>query len=330
MKICHFIASRGLGRGEFYIDLVNELSKTIDICLVIPRDAKFLNRVDPGINVIEYKAVNTRRNPFLLIELFHIFKKLQPDLVHTHFDMATEIFSFLNRFLKMQFVGTKHNSRKGRIFNRIRNVTAVSKAVEKSIKQKNVKVIYNGLMPEAVESSKPPGDVFIITSVGRLESIKGYDILINEAAKLHFEFKLQIVGDGPERANLENLIKQKNLSEKVFLLGFRTDVPQLMNSSHLIVISSRSEGFSLALIEGVFYSDLVISTNVGIAGEIFTDEFIINGFDIAAKINEVHSNYEYYCEQLKIIKEKVQEELLLPNIASQYIDHYKTLIGRQE
>jgi glycosyltransferase involved in cell wall biosynthesis len=327
MRVCHFIASRGLGRGEFYIDLANELCKTIEISLVIPRDAKYLNRVDPRVNIIEYKAVNTRRNPLLLIELFRIFKKLQPDLVHTHFDMATEIFSFLNRFLKIEFVGTKHNPRKGRIFNRIKNVIAVSKAVEKSIKQQDVKIIYNGLIPETVSSREPLQDIFTICSVGRLEQVKGYDILINEVAKLDFNFKLQIVGEGPERANLERLIEQKKLSNKVFLLGFRKDIPQLMGASHLVVVSSRSEGFSIVLLEGIFYADLVISTDVGIASEIFTDEFIIPGFDIAAKINDIHSRYNYFCQEFGMLKEKVQENFLLSNIASQYIDYYRELIG---
>ena len=72
MKICHFIASIGLGRGEFYVDLVNEMANNeeFDIYLLIPENAKFLHRISKKVKVIEYSSKDSRNNPFLYLELF--------------------------------------------------------------------------------------------------------------------------------------------------------------------------------------------------------------------------------------------------------------------
>jgi hypothetical protein len=57
MKICHYISSTGLGRGEFYIDLVNEMAKDSfnEISLIIPFGAKYLDRISKKIRVFIYK-----------------------------------------------------------------------------------------------------------------------------------------------------------------------------------------------------------------------------------------------------------------------------------
>ena len=92
MRICHFITSTGLGRGEFYIDLVNELCKTTEIYLLITKHSKYLYRVSPNIHIIEYTSKDSRLNPFFLYEVYYLLKSLRPDIVHTHFAKSTEAF----------------------------------------------------------------------------------------------------------------------------------------------------------------------------------------------------------------------------------------------
>ena len=326
MKVCHFIASKGLGRGEFYIDLVNELSKTLDIRLVVPKNAKFLHRVSKNVNIIELESSISRFNPFLILELYRIFKNLNPTIVHTHFAKATEIFYWINKVLKLKHVATKHNPRKAKIYEKIKYVTAVSKDVAMSIKHENVKIIYNGISPKldlpCIQHPKTP---FTISAIGRLDKIKGYDILIEECSKLQFDFILQIVGNGPEKEKLASLIQKYNLNGKVILLGFKENIPEIMNNSDLIVISSHSEGFSLTMIEALFYAPLLISTKVSGSTEILTNDFLIDEFQISDKINLIAKNYTQFQTIFFSLKANQCYRFVLPVISKEYVNFYRSI-----
>ncbi len=327
MKILHFIASKGLGRGEAYIDLVNELCKHIDIILLIPKNALYKERIAKNIKVIEYSALNSRKNPLLLMEILWKIKKEKPDIVHTHFAKASEIFYFVNKFLQLPHVATKHNPRKGKIYNKIPNVIAVSKAVRESISNDNVKIIYNGIKQEQVSSSNK-NNIFTILAVGRLDKIKGFDILIGECAKLDFLFQLQIVGEGEERKNLETLIRKLNLEDKVTLMGFRKDIPQIMSNSNMVIMSSHSEGFSLVMIEALFYAKLFISTKVSGATEILDEKFLIDGFHISDKLNKIYKREEEFINDFSLFSDRIKDQFRLENISQTYISYYKRFLKR--
>ncbi len=329
IHICHFISSRGLGRGEFYIDLVNEMSKNIGvkISLLIPKEAKFLHRVSKNINIIEYKSKDSRNNPFLYYELFNIFRLNRFDLVHTHFAKSSEIFYRLNKFFKITHVATKHNPRKGSIFNKIKNVTAVSNDVAKSIKNKKVKVIYNGILKRNIDNKLKVNDRFTIRAIGRLEKIKGFDVLICEMSKIKLDYNLEIVGDGIEYNNLNKLINELNLSNKIKLVGFKENIPELINSSDLIIISSLSEGFSLVALETIIYGKLLISTNVGICKEVLPKKFIIEDSSYSLNIEDIIKNYDLYKNEFDDFLNTLDEKFNLENIVEEYLSYYKKVLN---
>jgi glycosyltransferase involved in cell wall biosynthesis len=324
MTICHFIASKGLGRGEAYIELVNCLCETIDIALLVPEGALFLHRIHPNIQVYRYTSRDSRNNPALYFELYRLFKRFNPDVVHTHFAKASEIFSRLNLLLRLPHIATKHNPRKGKIFNKLKHVIAVSEAVAQSVTHENVTVIHNGIKREAVHGYKV-NDVFKICAVGRLDKIKGFDLLISEVDKLDFDFHLMIVGEGDERNSLQQLINDMDLCEKVKLLGFRTDIPDLLASSDLQVMCSHSEGFSLAMIEAIYYSTVFVSTPVSGCMDILPPELLIDNFKIADKITEIHAKYTAHVEQFKIVKIKYADEMSVDACSGKHTDYYSSL-----
>jgi glycosyltransferase involved in cell wall biosynthesis len=326
MKVCHFIASVGLGRGDACVDLVNALAPEIETALVAPRGARFIDAVDKRTDAFEYGSRNTRANPILHWELYRLFKKIEPDIVHTHFAKASEIFHFLNRALGIRHVATKHNPRKGRIYNRLEHVIAVSKGVAESIRHDNVKIIYNGIDPVRLPDDASVNSVFTIIAVGRLDKIKAFDRLIGECSKLPFDFNLVIVGEGKERGNLEDLAKDLNIRDKVKFLGFRLDIPQLMQRSDLVVVCSHSEGFGFVLIEAMFYSKMAISRRVGIAAEIFPEELLIEQFNIAQKIQEVHDDFDTHSRCFRDMKKQYCSRFLLENSAKKHMEYYEEVL----
>ncbi len=56
--------------------------------------------------------------------------------------------------------------------------------------------------------------------------IKGFNNLIKEVSKLEFEFRLNIIGEGSQKERLEKLISDNKLKKKVFLLGFKNNIPK--------------------------------------------------------------------------------------------------------
>jgi len=325
MKVCHFAATTGLGRGDAFIDLINALGNRVDVSLVAPRGALFLENISNKIEIVEYQAKNDRNNPRLYLELYRTLRKLQPDIVHTHFAKATLIFYRLNKFLKIPHVATKHNPRKGKIFEKLQHVIAVSEGVQKSLGNRST-VIYNGINPVAVEMASV-NKVFTIRAIGRLDRVKGFDLLIKEVKKLDFDFVLEIVGEGQERANLEKLIQQEQLADRVFLLGYRTDIPRLINSADLQVMTSLSEGFSLAMVEAIFYGKVFISTEVAGCKEILPEGLLIKDAKIAEKISDVYLNYSKYEQDFSRLQNKFRTVLNIEHTSSKHLEYYanKTL-----
>jgi len=142
------------------------------------------------------------------------------------------------------------------------------------INSDKVEVIYNAvekidcpLSPEAAkEDLKISGN--IILSIGRLVPWKGFETLIKIFPKLlevNNNYKLVIVGDGPERKNLEELIKQNNLSGQVVLTGQinHRDIPKFLRAADFFVLNTSYEGLPHLVVEALMMKLPVITTKIG-------------------------------------------------------------------
>lgn len=104
----------------------------------------------------------------------------------------------------------------------------------------------------------------VVVSIGRLDSQKGHDFLIRSfgiVAKNQADWFLDIYGDGPEKDNLEVLIKSLGLESKVCLRGLTNNVEKVLSEAGLFVLSSRYEGFPNVLLEAMSLGCPVVSTN---------------------------------------------------------------------
>ncbi|WP_300363921.1 glycosyltransferase [Fusobacterium sp.] len=105
-----------------------------------------------------------------------------------------------------------------------------------------------------------------ICSVGRLDEkdkdfttlIKAFNILIKEN---NVKEKLFLIGDGPDKLKLEGLVKELGIASNVKFLGKKTNPYIWMKNSRLFVLSSKSEGFGLVLLEALFLGKKVISSD---------------------------------------------------------------------
>lgn len=121
-----------------------------------------------------------------------------------------------------------------------------------------------GLAPERV----------LIGNVGRLNWAKDQVGLIRAFGLLHAQrpdAALVLIGDGELRAELQCEAAREGVGDSVFLLGDRTDVHELLQGLDLFVLSSLSEGYSIALLEACAVALPIVATDVGGNAEIVHD-----------------------------------------------------------
>ena len=140
------------------------------------------------------------------------------------------------------------------------------------IKRSKIKVLKNPININYIKrkkNNKLPHriDTFLdnsqyIVAVGRLEYVKGFDVLIKAFKKINNKkIKLIIVGEGSEREKLEKLINRLGLDNRIMLAGYEPNPFAIMNKSKLFVLSSRYEGMPNVLIEALYLNLLIVATN---------------------------------------------------------------------
>lgn len=141
-----------------------------------------------------------------------------------------------------------------------------------------LKVIPNGIAPgpwmvdaPSEEGGRGTGEQCTAVMVGRLHEPKDPITLVNAWARVGASRRLLLVGDGPMRPGVEALILKQGLEGRVAVLGARDDVPVLLRSVDVFVLSSRWEGMPLAVIEAMMSGLPVVATDVGGVSEAVVD-----------------------------------------------------------
>jgi glycosyltransferase involved in cell wall biosynthesis len=115
---------------------------------------------------------------------------------------------------------------------------------------------------------------YVVGYTGRLSEEKGLIYLVGAVANLRdaaVPVKLLIVGDGPERLALEQLVRDRGLENLVIFAGFQTDVEKWLPVLDVFILPSLTEGTPMALLEAMAASVPVIATAVGGVPKVITD-----------------------------------------------------------
>lgn len=160
------------------------------------------------------------------------------------------------------------------------SIAVISDVVQHTLRElfgitENVIKISNSVDGEKIqELCKVPvilPNKMLFTTLGRLEYNKN-QILLLKAAKIvkkqRDDFMVYILGDGEDKPMLQKYIEENGLECNARILGFVENPYPYIKNSIATVLTSRSEGFSLALVESVMLNTPIISTDVGVAKEL--------------------------------------------------------------
>jgi glycosyltransferase involved in cell wall biosynthesis len=133
-------------------------------------------------------------------------------------------------------------------------------------------VIHNAVDVASAPRSRHDRATPRLIAVGRLKAPKDFLTLIRALAALaDQEYEALIVGDGPDRSEVEAEIQRLGLEDRVQLAGERGDVPELLAASDVFVLSSRSEGLPVSVLEAMAAELPVVASRVGGLAELVVD-----------------------------------------------------------
>ncbi|MGH9325232.1 MAG: glycosyltransferase [Terriglobia bacterium] len=148
---------------------------------------------------------------------------------------------------------------------------AANRLVEQGVSERKIVVIPNGLPEEAFNETLPvlpkSDGILRVGMIARMNNpVKNYPGFLHAAARLVPRFskvEFLLVGDGPLRPDLEKLAKKLGLERQARFLGDRTDVPAVLASMDISVLTSFSESLSNAVMESMAAGLPVVATRVG-------------------------------------------------------------------
>jgi glycosyltransferase involved in cell wall biosynthesis len=297
VRVLHIIQNLNYGGME---RLLADIVRKGDSALIEPHVLvlQYLGRFSEemrGFAVVHQAAPQSRYSMIWPRQLAEQIRRIRPDVVHSHSGVWYKA-SLAARLAGVPMtIHTDHGRQvpdpwlskrlDGAASRRTTVAVAVSAAVAEQLRhivdenRCRVQVVLNGVHTEAHKPRMDDGDLRnelgissaapIIGSIGRLERIKGYDIMLEAFALLCRRWEgpempcLLIGGDGSEREKLERTARARGIDENVRLLGWRDDIAALHSAFSLFTMSSRSEGTSVSLLEAMSAGLCPVVTDVG-------------------------------------------------------------------
>jgi glycosyltransferase involved in cell wall biosynthesis len=301
-RILQINASEIGGGFRVMQDIINGLDNDFDFLVVLPTDEplKKDKKQEETKKSIKIKRIKQGNVITLVCQIKKIIQREKPEIIHAHGTRAaawvriavagmkekpTVIYTlhgfhvvrknFLSRWILVMIE---------KVLNRWADVLACVSDADKKlvlkykvISKNKIRVIKNGIKIEnfyfthkEIEEKKEEMGIsnkLVLSSIGRLHPQKDFLTLLRALRIFIKRFSgakiiLLIVGDGPLRGFLEKAAKELSIENYVSFLGFRKDVPRLMNASDVIILSTNWEGLPLVPLEAGASKKPIIASDV--------------------------------------------------------------------
>lgn len=363
IKVLHIISGNDNGGGANHIlNICSSENKYFENILGCLGEGFLYNRVkDTDIPHAFFKKNIINK------EIIEFVNSNKIDIVNFHGAQPFLIHFFIKKRLKAITTATIHSDyRYDFLNNKIKyyiytplsilglksfdNYICVSQNLLKLLEQKHFigrkTVVNNGIDIKKISSKEDKTTLrkklnitdenFVFGVAGRFHPIKNYINIIKAFGKFSNEntnSRLILMGDGPLRGDIEKVIKELNIEDKVILTGFIDNVTDYLSICNCSIIASYSEGGAppLAMLESAIVKTPIISTKVGDLENIINpfNGIIINSQsekDIYIAMQECYDKKIYLQSMGENIHNLVLEQFTIENFWSNYYNFYKSII----
>lgn len=263
-----------------YYKNLNKSKFQMDFAVPNKVDTKIKSVIEDNGNVVYELTSNNEKmrlkKPVKYIrKLRKIIRQGNYDIVHAHGNSATlflELYAARKENIKIRIAHSRNTMCDHKILDKIfrpffyksytHELACGKEAGEWLFNNENFFVINNGKDVDEFKFNPNIREEYrkkyglenkkVIGHVGNMWFQKNHEYLIkvfNELVKLDDSYRLLLLGDGALRSNIENMVKEYDLDDKVFFFGKTSDVANLLQAMDIMVFPSRFEGFPNVLVE---------------------------------------------------------------------------------
>lgn len=359
MKVLQIINSMATGGAEKLllesIPLYAEKKIEMDLLVLDGKEYPFMVKLK-SLNCCKIHSLNLSSvyNPLAIFKIIPLLKKY--DIVHIHLFPAQYwvVIAKIISFSKVKLVFTEHSTSNRRMQNKLfgildtfiysyyKKIICITNQVREvlknhiSLNENRFEVIENGVPIIKFKNAEalPKNNFFegdnlrLIIQVSSFQEPKDQKTVIECLQILPENIKLLLVGEGHLKQESEKLVEESKLKDRVKFLGQRMDVPNLLKTADIIILSSKYEGLSLSSIEGMATGKPFIASDVPGLTDVVKNAGVLfqqgNAEELAQKIKELLSNDDYY----KTIAERCQkraENYNIDKMIDSHINLYKKI-----
>lgn len=360
MRILHVITTLDVGGAErLMVDLLPLLKgygDQVDLLLFNGVNTSFKAELESkGIRVFElshqegYLDHREVYNPMNIIRVRRFIRDY--DIVHTHNTACQFFVPFAKMLVKShaKLITTEHNATNRRrsirllkpldqwMYRQYSGIVCISSQTSENLKdyiglKETMRTIYNGV--NITRFIKPIKDIegqdqFVLTMVAAFRGQKDHETLLKAVALLPNNYSLRLVGHGDNELGVKQLCSNLGLEERVAFMGLRMDIPDILESSDVIVLSSHWEGLSLSSIEGMASGRPFVASDVDGLREIVSGAGVLfpHGDEkaLASAIRELCENPTYYKQVAQSCQERAKN-YDITKMAQAYHELYESLL----
>jgi len=330
--------------------------KKMDILVLDSTKTEFYSFLKKNSNSTLF--YNSYLGVYNILQIFRIIPYLfKYDIIHVHLfpSLYWVVFAKIISFSKVKLVYTEHSTYNKRrnhrflskidkiVYSKIDAIVSITESVQKNLidhlrfkSSAKFRVISNGVnlqrffpILDTRITKKGQSKNFTIIQVSSFSPQKDQNTLIQSLNYLPEWVNVILVGKGKLKNECEELVRNLDLTERVSFLGVRSDIPELINSADLVVLSSIWEGFGLAAVEGMACGKPVIASDVPGLSDVVRNYGILfnpsDSKDLSSKIQKFIYDRDFY-EKIRRKCIERADSYKIENMVNEYFKVYKSLI----